>query len=195
MMIIKIKNLYATLTEAEQKVADVILRDNVNVAKKSVKEIAAEALVAPSAVIRFCKKIGVDGLGRLKKELIEEFTKNEDIPEQLLPLSKNDTVKEIFTKTFKFGEKTLIDTLKMLDFNEIEKIIQKITEAKQVVCFGVGTSSVIAINAHYRLSQMGISSSYSSDILFMNITAANLTKDDLAICISHSGQTKLLLTQ
>lgn len=189
-MIVKIKNLYSTLTYAEKKVADVILKDNIAITKSKVSEIANMANVAPSAVIRFCKKIGVDGLVELKKSLIEEFTKEENQVEQLLPISVNDSTKDIFCKTFKFGVITLNDTLNMLDFEDIEKIIKKILTAKRVVFFGVGTSSVIAIDAHYRFSQMGITSSYCSDILFMDVTASNMTKEDLAIYISHSGQTK-----
>ena len=189
-MTIKIKNLYPALTCAEKKVADVILEDNIGVTKSTVSEIADKAKVAPSAVIRFCKKIGVDGLAELKKALIEEFTKEEYNSEHLLPISTNDTVKDIFSKTFRFGAMTLNDTLEMLNFEDIEKIIKKITTAKRVVFFGVGTSSVIAIDAHYRFSQMGISSSYCSDILFMDVTAANMANDDLAIFISNSGQTK-----
>ncbi len=189
-MIIKIKNIYQTLTEAEKRVADVILKDNIGVTKSTVSEIANKAKVAPSAVIRFCKKIGVDGLAELKKALIEEFTKEEHNLENLLPISTSDAVKDIFTKTFQFGAATLNDTLKMLNFEDIEKIIKKIIKAKRVVFFGVGTSSVIAIDAHYRFSQMGISSSYCSDMLFMNVTAANMSDEDLAIFISHSGQSK-----
>lgn len=189
-MIIKIKNIYAELTDAEQRVADVILKEQINITKKTVSEIACEASVAPSAVVRLCKKIGLSGVAELKKKLIEDIAKEGKVSEQILPISKNDTIKEIFEKTFKFGEITLSDTFKMLDFFEIENIIKKIVAANRVVFFGVGTSSVVVIDAHYRFSQMGISSSYCSDILFMHVTAANLTKNDLAIFISHSGQTK-----
>lgn len=189
-MIIKIKNIYETLTDAEKSVADVILNDSIGVTKSTVKEISDKAKVAPSAVIRFCKTIGVKGFGELKKFLIEEFSQDKSITELLLPISANDTFKDIFTKTFQFGAATLNDTLKMLNFEDIEEIIKKIIKAKRVVFFGVGTSSVIAIDAHYRFSQMGISSSYCSDMLFMNVTAANMSDEDLAIFISHSGRSK-----
>ena len=189
-MTLRIKSIYGSLTHSEKRVANIILTDPIGITKKSVKEIAAEASVAPSAVIRFCKKTGVDGLLELKNALIEEFTKGEDKFQQALPISQGDSISDIVSKTFQLGENTLRNTLKMLDFQEIERIIEKIIVANRVVCFGVGTSSVIATDAHYRFSQLGISCSYCSDILFMNVTTANLTENDLAIFISHSGQTK-----
>lgn len=189
-ILLNIKNLYPILTRAEKKVADIILKDAIGVTKCTVHEIAEKAQVAPSAVIRFCKKTGVEGLSGLKRALIEEMTKRDVNTEQLLPITTADTIENIFEKTFTFSAMALKDTLQMINFAEVESIIKKIIAAKRVVFFGVGTSSVIAIDAHYRFSQMGILSSYCSDVLFMNVTAANLTKEDLAVFISHSGQTK-----
>ncbi len=192
-MFFKTQNMYDSLTDAEQKVADIIQKHNVNIIKKTTREIAEEAYVAPSAVIRFCKKVGFRGLSELKRALVEDFAKEGTNIDKALPISKNDTVGEIFVKTFKLGAATLKSTVEVLNFRQIEKVVDEIIRAKRVVFFGVGTSSVIALDGHYRFSQMGIPSSYCSDPLFMNVTAANLCKDDLAICVSHSGKTKAVV--
>lgn len=188
-MISTIRNAYDFLTEAERRIADVVLDHPLAVVKMNVKEVAAEARTAPSAVIRFCKAIGVDGFSELKNGIVTELAKRTQT-ESLLPVNENDSVQDIFGKVFQSGIRTLQDTLGKMDFEEIEKIARLFTKANRVVFFGVGTSSVIAIDAHYRFAQLGISSSYCSDILFMNVTAANLAKGDVAVCISHSGRTK-----
>ncbi len=189
-MLLKIKSVYGDLTAAEKRVADMVLDDVVGFVKKSVKEVAESAKVAPSAVIRFCKKLGIDGFSELKDSLIEHITRNEPVQDVIIPIQETDSAEKVFEKVFNSEIKALKDTFKMLNFADIEKIISLVLKAKRVVFFGVGTSSIVAIDAHYRFSQMGISASYCSDILFMNVTAANLTNGDLAIFISHSGQTR-----
>ena len=186
-MLLKIKKIYDTLTDAEARIADVLLKNPLSAVQKNVKEIAQQASAAPSAVIRFCKKMGFDGFTDLKASLVADIVNKEDT---LLPVKEDDSTKTLFEDVFRSGMQALKDTLKLIDFEKTEEISTLFTKAKRIVFFGVGTSSVIAIDAHYRFSQLGISSSYCSDILFMNVTAANLTKDDVAVGISHSGRTK-----
>jgi DNA-binding MurR/RpiR family transcriptional regulator len=186
-----IKNAYPQLTNAERRVADIILENPLDACKSSAKEISCAAGVAPSAVIRFCKSVGADGFSELKERLLDELSQKDVIRQNTsLPISDSDDTEGIFEKVFFQSKKTLTDTFKMFDFDDISQILEMINSSKRVVFFGVGTSSVVCIDAHYRFSQLGISSSYCSDILFMNVTAANLEKDDLAVFISHSGQTK-----
>jgi len=52
---------------------------------------------------------------------------------------------------------------------------------------------VIATDAAYRISQVGIQAYAYTDILFMNVSAANMQEGDLAIGISHSGRTKAVV--
>jgi DNA-binding MurR/RpiR family transcriptional regulator len=54
-------------------------------------------------------------------------------------------------------------------------------------------SSVIAIDASYRFSQFGFQAYAYTDVLFMNVMASNMTCDDVAIGISHSGTTKVVV--
>ena len=78
----------------------------------------------------------------------------------------------------------------MIDFQQIESIVNLLQQANRVVFFGIGTSSVIAMDAQYRFAQLGIVTSVCTDILFMNVAAANMRSGDVAVCISHSGRTK-----
>ena len=78
----------------------------------------------------------------------------------------------------------------IIRYDEIDAICKKMCNANRIFVFGVGTSSVIATDAAYRISQVGIPAYAYTDILFMNVSAANMQEGDLAIGISHSGRTK-----
>ncbi len=60
---------YSALTVSSQRVADLVLDDPSFVTRESISRIAAAAGVGPSQVSRFCRSLGLRGLGELKLRL------------------------------------------------------------------------------------------------------------------------------
>ncbi len=188
-MLSEIHNCYDQLTDAERRIADIVLAAPPDAVKMTAKELAQHSGTVPSAVVRFCKSIGAKGFSDFKLCLSAELGGRPPTP-NMLPVCEGDTVEQVFGKVFASGTNTLEDTLSMIDFLQAETIVQLLQKATRVVFFGVGTSSVIAMDAQYRFAQLGISTSACTDILFMNVIAANLKSGDVAVGISHSGNTK-----
>ena len=188
-MLSRIHNCYDSLTDTEKKIADTVLSSPKDAVKMTVKELAEHSGTVPSAVVRFCKSIGATGFSDFKICLSAGLGKKVSAAE-MLPVGEGDDSKQVFSKVFASGINTLQDTLSMIDFSQAETIVRLLQKATRVVFFGVGTSSVIATDAQYRFAQLGIATSACTDILFMNVTAANLKAGDVAVCISHSGSTK-----
>lgn len=188
-MISKIHNCYPKLTDTEKKIADAILRCPNDVVHMSIKQLSAVSGAVPSAVIRFCKSVGVSGFSELKLRLSSDLG-GKAHPLELLPVRESDTSRQVFRKVFASGIHTLEDTVSKMDATQIDVIVHTLQNAARIVFFGVGTSSVIAVDAQYRFAQLGIPTSACTDILFMNVTAANLKNGDVAVGISHSGDTK-----
>ena len=188
-MLSEIHNRYDQLTDTERKIADTVLIAPQDAVKMTVKELAQRSGTVPSAVVRFCKRIGATGFSDFKICLSAELGGKASAA-SMLPVSDGDAPQQVFEKVFASGINTLQDTLSMIDFSQAETIVRLLQQATRVVFFGVGTSSVIATDAQYRFAQLGIATSACTDILFMNVTAANLKAGDVAVCISHSGSTK-----
>lgn len=188
-MLSEIHNRYDQLTDTERKIADMVLIAPQDAVKMTVKELAQRSSTVPSAVVRFCKSIGATGFSDFKICLSAELGGKASAT-SMLPVSDGDAPQQVFEKVFASGINTLQDTLSMIDFSQAETIVRLLQQANRVVFFGVGTSSVIATDAQYRFAQLGIATSACTDILFMNVTAANLKAGDIAVCISHSGNTK-----
>lgn len=191
-MIAKIHNQYAHLTETEKKIADCVLLDPAAVPHMTAQQLADAAACVPSAVIRFCKSMGCEGFSAFKIALASELGRREH-QETLTAFAREDSTEMVFRKVFQSGVQTLQDTLKMLDFSRIEQIARLFSGAERVFIFGVGTSSVIAIDAQYRLSQLGLSAVSCTDVLFMNVTAVNTRRGDVVLAISHSGMTRAVV--
>jgi len=192
MIIPKLHNVYKNLTATEQRIASYIIKNPEEVITMSITALAKVCGSAPSAVNRMCNSVGVDGFAKLKIELAGDVAKTS--PGEKLPaIGETSDSKAIFTHVFNSGTQTLKNTLEMLDFNNIEKIAEKIATAPRTLIFGVGTSSVIAQDAAYRFSQLGIEAYAYSDILQMNVMAMNMKNGEVAIGISHSGNTKAVV--
>lgn len=192
MILAQIHNKYNILTETEKKIASYILHNPELVTKMTVKELATNCDTVQSAVIRFCKSIEVEGFANLKLALARE-TAFEKTPQRLPAFHRDDSTEALFQKVFSSGIHTLKDTLSMLDFGQMEKIILHLLTAKNVYIFGIGTSSTVATDAGYRFAQFGIPAHACTDQLFMNVIGSNLKTGDIAFGISHSGQTKAVV--
>ena len=192
MVIAKIHNVFKNLTETEQKIASYILEFPEKIVNMTAKELASACGTVPSAVNRMCKSIGVEGFAKLKISLAAAVGK-EGYDEKYIPFDKEDNPEMIFNKVFNSGINTLKNTYQMIDFSKIDEIAKRLASAKRIFIFGVGTSSVVAVDAAYRFSQLDVQAYAYTDILQMNVMANNMKNGDVAFGISHSGRTKTVV--
>ena len=192
MVIAKIHNVFKNLTETEQKIASYILEFPEKIVNMTSKELASACGTVPSAVNRMCKSIGVEGFAKLKISLAAAVGK-EGYDEKYIPFDKEDNPEMIFNKVFNSGINTLKSTYQMIDFSKTDEIAKRLASAKRIFIFGVGTSSVVAVDAAYRFSQLDVQAYAYTDILQMNVVANNMKNGDVAFGISHSGRTKAVV--
>lgn len=85
--------------------------------KMTVAELAENAGVVKSVIVRFCKTLGFDGYVEFKLALSGELARNEKF--NFSPyIEKDDDTSEIFDKIFAANVKTLHDTA--LSINQSE---------------------------------------------------------------------------
>ncbi len=191
-MLAQIHNLYPSMTKAEKRIADVIIGDPFSIARMQSKQLADKAGTASSAVTRFCRTLGVEGFSDLKILLAEEGAKT-SAKETATKFNPNNSASEIFTNVFNSGIRTLKDTLENIDFKLIDEIAERLISANRIFSFGVSTSGIIAANANNRFTQMGLNSVCCTDYMLLNTTATNLKPGDVALAISSSGTTKVVV--
>jgi len=184
-----VQNKYSSLTTVEKRIADYVLEHPADVIASSTKVLAERTGVAASAINRFCKTLEYEGFTDFKLSLALELG-NQSNDEVLCAVSSGDNVSTVFDKVFQSSIRTLQDTRAMLDEKQLQEIVKILDEANQIVFFGIGTSSTIAIDAHYRFMQLGYRVSVFSDALYMRVAAANVGIGDVAVGISHSGATR-----
>lgn len=192
MITVQIQNYFSELTPTERKIASWVMANPQQTISMTVSQLATRCGTAPSAVIRFCKSVNVGGFSELKLALAAELGSSRQ-ESQLPAFAKGDGTENVVRKVFRSGIQTLHDTLELLDYGTIEAMADALAEANRIFVFGIGTSSVIATDAHYRFSQLGLLATACTDILMMNVIGANLQQGDVVLAVSHSGRTKAVV--
>lgn len=183
-----IRSYYARLSEKEKKIADYIMEYPDKIIHSTINEIAEDLNVADATVFRFCKRIGFKGYQAMKIALASEIvTPMKQIHEEI---NEDDNEKTISEKIFKSNIRTLENTLRILDDKTIKIAVETILNAQRVEFYGTGGSSVIAMDAFHKFVRTGIKAFAFIDSHFQLMSASQLTENDAAVVISHSGTNK-----
>ena len=188
-MLLTIRQQYPHLTDGEKRVADYILSHSNSISKMHIQDLAAAAGVANSAVVRFCKALGLTGYAEFKYRFFEE-TPRQEKPFLLPTIKRGDTSKDIFNKTFTSNINSLYETIRQLDFEQVDKAVKLLYNARHILLLGTGSSESVVINAAYHFYQFGYQVTCATNGVMMRTVALNLGPEDVAIGISYSGHTR-----
>lgn len=183
-----IKTEYSNLTGREKKVADYILKNSERVASMSITELAKNAEVVKSVVIRCCKALGFGGYTELKISLAKELARNEKF--NYIPYIDNtDNPSDILDKIFSANIKTLHDTANGIDRDNLREVVELLSKARNIYIYGIGTSAGIVADFQYRLMQLGFTAFCFTDVVAIKVSTLNIMPGDVCIGISNSGRT------
>lgn len=184
----KIRSLYFRFSEKERIIADYILQNPEKIIHSTINETAEDLNVADATVFRFCKRLGFKGYQAFKIALASEVINPiQQIHEEI---SESDNEKTVTEKVFNSNIQTLNHTLEIIDNDSLKAAVDLISNASQVEFFGTGGSSVVAMDAFHKFIRAGIKAFAFMDLHFQLMSASQMTKDDVAVIISHSGTNK-----
>ena len=187
--ILKINNIYDNMTDVDKKIADYINENKESISKLSVSELSKKSNVSSASIVRFSRKLGYSGFGELKIEIAKDLTLNSKDYSYIVKDSDvgiNNIVNNITNKSIE----TIANTTKLNELDTIEKAIEKIINSKNVYIFGVGASSLVALDLQQKLLRINKPAITFLDSHTQLMVSSNLNKDDIAISISYSGKSK-----
>lgn len=184
----KIRSYYSKLSEKEKRIAKYILDHPDKIIHSTINEVAEDLSVADATVFRFCKRMGYKGYQAMKIALASEImTPIQQIHEEI---NENDNERTIADKIFKSNIRTLENTLQILEGDAIEKAVHLLLNANRIELYGSGGSAVIAMDAYHKFIRAGMKAFTFLDSHFQLMSASQLTEQDVALVISHSGTNK-----
>lgn len=183
-IILKIKAQYKEFGPAEKLIADKLIESPTSILSDSITEFARSVGCGDATVVRFSRKLGLDGYQALKIAVASEISSYSRMPEKI---TLSDSCYEIFTKRIHDIESALELTRSVLGAQELENAARAIMSAKRIVVFGLGNSSSVAIDAQHKFLRLGLNATACSDNHMQSIIASHLDEGCVAIGISHSG--------
>ena len=190
-VLVKIGALRENLPDAERQVADYISRNSEKAGFHSISDIADATNVSVASVSRLSKKLGYSNYKELRMDLAAEIIPDENIGAIFQPIKPSDSEEQIVEKVFSGNIKSLEDTYKVLNSKALKTAVKKISNARRLVFFGIGSSGHICKDAALRFALLDLQAESYSDSQEIIAQSLKLNKDDVAIGISHSGRSKI----
>lgn len=164
----------------------------------TVVDLAAGASVSPNAVIRFCQALGYAGYREFSHELAlslgQAGQRSFSIPAEALDQVAADlTTPGLVRRMFDLEAQALRDTAQHLSDTLIERAVSALAGAQRVVFGAMGGTAPLAELGAFRLLMYGIDAHWTSDPYATLASAGLLGAGDVALGISHSGQSRLAI--
>lgn len=188
-----IHSYYPNLSRLHQKIADYIFAQPQAVSELTINELAKKVGVSTASISRFAKTVGYTNYREFSMDLAN--VKAQEAQSSLFKkINAKDSLSTMTKKTFQAMIDALTSTLSVLHEEALEQAVEKILRAKQLAFFGLGGSSVAALDGYHKFLRTAINSEYYPDYDVQLMQAAKLTPNDCAIMISHSGENQQTLT-
>ena len=190
----EIKQNYEALNQSQKRVADTFLR-HPDVLTMSIAEIAAQSDTSASAITRFVRKFGYEGLDTFRIAMAQSSNAiaSNDIIEIDPIVQKNDDLSTIIDKVAVMLSTTVSDTANFLDEKVIQESISALKKARRIYLIGVGSSGVIAYDLAHKFNRAGFLALHSWDGHMVMENLAYLNEQDVVLSFSYSGETKEVL--
>lgn len=184
-----INEILDSCSEAERKVASLILAEPRVAVFCSATEVAQRAGTNPPAVVRLCKRLGLSGYRELQVLCTRDlYALDPATTEPAVATGENDAA-YIVQGVFRRTKDALDRTLALQKTETLEKAARAIVAARTLLLVGTGSSGLVAYDFSEKLTMIGLSCLHHYDSHLMIAAACALRPDDVALCISYSGET------
>ncbi|MEI3614275.1 MurR/RpiR family transcriptional regulator [Pseudogracilibacillus sp. SO30301A] len=109
-------------------------------------------------------------------------------------ISRDENINSLIEKVFQKNIQSITETLKILNYNNVEKAIDAINSAKRLDFYGAAASQIIALDAQQKFLRINKSCTAYEDAHLQITSSVTLTESDVAIGISYSGETSHVLS-
>lgn len=181
-------------TGALQRVAEQVLADPAAAARATIVELAERSGTSPATVTRFCRALGFEGYAELRLGIAGETGRaaraagwSVDIGREIQP---TDPLDRVLSQLMAADTRAMHDTVALLDLAQVVAAADAIAKAGRTDIYGASGSGLVGAELQLSLHRIGIPAWAWTDVHSGLASAAVLAGDDVAVGISHSGQTR-----
>jgi DNA-binding MurR/RpiR family transcriptional regulator len=180
-------------TGALQRVAEQVLADPAAASRATIVELAERSGTSPATVTRFCRALGFEGYAGLRLAIAAETGRARaagwtvDIGREIEP---GDPLEKVLEQIMAADTRAMHDTAGLLNLVEVERAADAIARSTRVNIFGASGSALVGEEMQFSLHRIGVAAWAWTDLHNGLASAALSRPGDVALGISHSGQTR-----
>ena len=197
MTIKKLIDQCSKLTPVENTIANYILAHTNDIMNSTIQDLADSLYVSKSAILRFCKKIGLSGFNDLKVKLAKEYhdgKANSHLINVDYPFFSHDTPKEIAHKLIELYEVTIKDTYACIDDEGLKTVAETINQAEIIDIYTHAHNFNIAENFQDKMLTIGKTVNCIENFYHQRLNALASNAAHVAIILSYSGKASWILS-
>ncbi len=183
-----IQQQYSSMSPAEKRIADCILKDPALVTKSTLVFLAKEAGVSPGSITNFAASLGFSGFSQLKINLAQNLPAEGEVRAGA-GSGQNRVLRSMIESARSSFEATL-ETVSEGDFSEAAGIL---AGAGRIIVIGFAYSAPVAEDLAFRLMALGLPAQAMTDSLAADLACSSLGERGVLLAVSHSGRTKEVL--
>lgn len=177
-------------TDTEEALADYILTHTDEVAEMNIGVLSASAHTSNAAVVRLCRKLGLEGYRDFRIALARELERARshvfDVnPDK--PFIEGTNTRDILSSIAALSRQAIDASYEMVNAADVRKAARLVRGARHIAYYAVGDSAVTVEGFANLLLKLGIILTNGIQHDDANVVTQMLDARDLAIVVSHSG--------
>ena len=185
-MLNRIELKLAECSHAERRVAQWVLNHPKQAANATLAQVAKLSGTSEPTVIRFCRRVGLDGFRELAIRLTEALS--QPISYVHRAVDEDDATSDAVIKVMDTSIQTLINLRSQISLMPIDAAANVMSNARQIAFAGLGASGHVARDACHKFFRLGIPCSTLSDTPEILQFASIAQAGDVLVLISHTGR-------
>lgn len=192
----RILGLIPSLTPAERSLAEQVLAEPADVARSTITALAERCGTSTTTVTRFCRALGLSGYAELRLALAAEIgsTRSRAWTDGLgADIGPDDPMDVVLAHLVKTDTQVIQETASQLDLEALGAAVDALATARRIDIYAVSGTAAVAGYLRLSLHHIGHQALVWSDVHDALTSAALLDERDVALGLSHSGETKEVL--
>ena len=178
------------LTPTDQCIRDYFLRYPEKAARMNSRQLADATFTSPSAVARFCRKFGYQGLQDFKNDYFGRLPDAPafDLPDGDFPFDAQSDTETLVRNVLKLEEGALRRLQASLDFAAFERAAEMLLHASEIDVCAAGTGRYLLEEFSFRLMKFGFRVNDASNSINLSYIANRMDETHCLVLVSYFGQ-------
>lgn len=180
-------------TESERDVLVFLLNQTRDAVEIDIHSLAKKCYCSPATIVRICKKNGFKGFKDLKLALQNDLNFSQELEQANIQPSGSESLQKTIVNALNENIHAIQNTFSLLDFQELNSVVDLLANCRYVYLFGIGASFLVARDLQQKLERINKKTILYEDIHLQLVSSTNIENGEVAIIFSYSGLTKEII--